>query len=91
MSMKDSVAAHHQAGFCADYHWWDKKAAVKGLKSLLKQLEDSPDDARLCCRPGLKEDGSATLWLYVTHEGEATRSHDNDPMDQSHPCPPFCP
>ena len=93
--LTESLARYEAAGHAATKHWWPREQALRGLASLVRQLSSAGPDARLVCQKGLKEDGTATVWLHVEHgPGEParqTRSHDDDPMDQSHPCPPFCP
>lgn len=92
--LQKSLDRYEQAGHAAIKHWWPREEALRGLASLVRQLSSAGPDARLVCQKGLQEDGTATLWLYVEHgpgePAKKTRSHDDDPMDHSHNCPPQC-
>lgn len=95
MDFRESVKAYRKAGHAAEYHWWSRDEAIPLLETVLAKLDAASPDAKFCIRPGLKDNGEATLWLYVQHsESEASgditiESHDPG-GDLSHPCPPAC-
>ena len=63
----------------------------KTVETLRRQLQDHPG-ATLAWYPGLRKDGTISLWLQVQPAEGAQRVEgegDPPPLNESHTCPPF--
>jgi len=90
MSMRDDVARYEKAGLNAQFHWWDYETAKTMLDGLADALAVAGEKGYLIARPGLREDGRATLWLTV-EGGSYPKGEGGGTYNDSFPCPPWCP